>query len=372
MLNLIFIRYGEVTKEDEMRGARLKIENIEQLEKEVKESHPAQLKMRILFIKFLNDNNNDFDYACQSFQVKRATGYEWVHKWNKKGIEALKDGVISGRPASLSKEQLERLKSYLSIRDSWEIKEIKELIEEKFNVVMSLCNVYLILKHKLQLHYAKPYKKDYRRPDHAEEMLRQGLQKAFDQLTSYGIDPKDVAIGFLDEARPQNKANSARVWSVDKPHKQTNTQKFTVNTVGFYAIEGQSVLGFLEETKQEPLASFLREIRQANEAYEYIILILDNYKVHHTAILETAAFDLGILLVFLPPYSPDLNPIEFIWKSVKRVISKVFIQTEAELLPFIFGSFQKFSKSLGFAWSWIQEFLPKEYKNNILNCLETS
>ena len=31
-------------------------------------------------------------------------------------------------------------------------------------------------------------------------------------------------------------------------------------------------------------------------------------------------------LVYLPPYSPDLNPIEFIWKSIKRTISIAFVE----------------------------------------------
>ena len=33
------------------------------------------------------------------------------------------------------------------------------------------------------------------------------------------------------------------------------------------------------------------------------------------------AKELDIYFVFLPAYSPDLNPIEFIWKSIKRVLS---------------------------------------------------
>ncbi len=37
------------------------------------------------------------------------------------------------------------------------------------------------------------------------------------------------------------------------------------------------------------------------------------------------AEEIGIKLIYLPPYSPDLNPIEFIWKSIKKVISKTFI-----------------------------------------------
>jgi putative transposase len=35
--------------------------------------------------------------------------------------------------------------------------------------------------------------------------------------------------------------------------------------------------------------------------------------------VKERAKELGVHIVYLPPYSPDLNPIEFIWKSVKRV-----------------------------------------------------
>ncbi|OFV67252.1 MAG: DDE endonuclease [Candidatus Syntrophoarchaeum caldarius] len=44
-------------------------------------------------------------------------------------------------------------------------------------------------------------------------------------------------------------------------------------------------------------------------------------------------------LVYLPPYSPDLNPIEFIWKSIKR-------------------RFSRLAESLSFAKSWIEKFIP--------------
>jgi len=38
------------------------------------------------------------------------------------------------------------------------------------------------------------------------------------------------------------------------------------------------------------------------------------------------AKNIDIELVFLPPYSPHLNPIEYIWKSIKRIVSQTFIQ----------------------------------------------
>ncbi len=73
--------------------------------------------------------------------------------------------------------------------------------------------------------------------------------------------------------------------------------------------------------------------------------------------MKEIAKELGIYLVYLPPYSPDLNPIEFIWKSLKRVLSLVFVKAEDELKDIIRLNFQSFSKNLSYAKRWIGRFL---------------
>lgn len=49
-----------------------------------------------------------------------------------------------------------------------------------------------------------------------------------------------------------------------------------------------------------------------------IYIILDNARYQHCEIVKNAAAQLGIQLVFLPPYSPNLNLIERLWKFVKK------------------------------------------------------
>ncbi|WP_135389585.1 transposase [Methanolobus halotolerans] len=48
-----------------------------------------------------------------------------------------------------------------------------------------------------------------------------------------------------------------------------------------------------------------------------IVIIIDKFRAHHTKKTVAKAQEPGIELLFLPPYSPNLNPIESIWKSVK-------------------------------------------------------
>lgn len=40
------------------------------------------------------------------------------------------------------------------------------------------------------------------------------------------------------------------------------------------------------------------------------VLVVDNCRIHHTDTLQDVLNDAGIMLLYLPPYSPDLNPIE--------------------------------------------------------------
>ena len=50
------------------------------------------------------------------------------------------------------------------------------------------------------------------------------------------------------------------------------------------------------------------------------VVVLDNLSTHRTAAVEAAFFRGGIRILFLPPYSPDLNPIENMWSKVKGLI----------------------------------------------------
>jgi transposase len=49
-----------------------------------------------------------------------------------------------------------------------------------------------------------------------------------------------------------------------------------------------------------------------------VTVVLDNARYQHCALVQTVAAALGIELLFLPPYSPNLNLIERLWKFVKK------------------------------------------------------
>lgn len=62
-----------------------------------------------------------------------------------------------------------------------------------------------------------------------------------------------------------------------------------------------------------------------------IVIVLDNAKYQRCNLVTSKAVELGVELMFLPTYSPNLNLIERVWKFVKsNVLSAVYIQTFEE------------------------------------------
>ena len=163
----------------------------------------------------------------------------------------------------------------------------------------------------------------------------------------------DTVIGFLDETSPQTTANSQRLWSFTRPTITKNTTKMRANTFGFYALNGTSVVDFREHSRKEDVCAFLAQIREKNPGKD-LLIILDNFRSHHATETREFARKEQIELVYLPPYSPDLNPIEYIWKSIKRIVSATFVKDLDCLKEIIESSFRKCAVHIGYARKWIE------------------
>lgn len=93
---------------------------------------------------------------------------------------------------------------------------------------------------------------------------------------------------------------------------------------------------YVEEHKKYDAEVFLGFLRNVLNLYPdgKIVMILDNAKIHHAKLLqEFLEENRGRLeLVFLPPYSPNLNKIEELWGWLKdSVINNVFFHSREEI-----------------------------------------
>jgi transposase len=84
---------------------------------------------------------------------------------------------------------------------------------------------------------------------------------------------------------------------------------------------------------------------------------LDNFSSHICEHTRRRAHQLGIDLMFIPVGSPDLNPIEPVWKSLRWEASPLIVESAEEFRALVTDLFDRLTDRVGFAVSWIENFL---------------
>lgn len=110
-------------------------------------------------------------------------------------------------------------------------------------------------------------------------------------------------------------------------------------------------------------ATWLLEDAMTREAFEvYVtqvlvptlqpgdVILIDNLNVHKSETARQAIEACGARLEFLPPYSPDLNPIELCWSKVKTVLRKLKARSVDELVEALDRAFSTITPEDIRAW----------------------
>ncbi len=130
---------------------------------------------------------------------------------------------------------------------------------------------------------------------------------------------RDAIIGFTDESSMECNPKKRRVLGCKKIKAETTRKRKTI--FGFMSLNGKDVAMMSNTSKAKDFVEFMRCVRKENPE-KRIVMMVDNAKIHKAKLTIEEAKELDIVLVYLPPYSPDLNPIEFEWKDVKRELAK--------------------------------------------------
>jgi transposase len=131
----------------------------------------------------------------------------------------------------------------------------------------------------------------------------------------------------MDEVHFQQHGSSCRMWVPPEEKDPVLLHHPTRKSVGYFGAvrlrDGKFVaLREPEKFDRESTWTFLRQVRQTSRrSGRRVVMIIDNAKYHHARLHLPwrEAQEPDFQLAFLPPYSPDLNPIERVWKLVRRL-----------------------------------------------------
>ena len=88
-----------------------------------------------------------------------------------------------------------------------------------------------------------------------------------------------------------------------------------------------------------------------------IVIISDNAQIHHAKDVETACKLLNIELKFLSPYCPDLNPIEDLWRVIKKELYLANYNCLDELMELFEELFYENVYHTSFYENWLNDYL---------------
>lgn len=159
------------------------------------------------------------------------------------------------------------------------------------------------------------YKKAHGVPAKADKAKQKQFIQYYNRLKSR--TGKKEPIYFADSVHPQHQSQLTYGWIPKGEQKEVATTGYQkrLNFIGGICLNGHRFIYHQADTvNARTVCDFLWKLRQANPGKCYVHVIWDNAQPHKDEEVSAFAKELGIKLHYLPPYSPNLNPIERVWK----------------------------------------------------------
>ena len=101
---------------------------------------------------------------------------------------------------------------------------------------------------------------------------------------------------------------------------ETTGNRSRLNIIGALNLSniGTTIVHDYESINSESIVDFFYKLRESYPLTHKLHIILDGAGYHRSDLVKEAALVLNIDLHYLPPYSPNLNPIERLWKVMNE------------------------------------------------------
>jgi transposase len=165
------------------------------------------------------------------------------------------------------------------------------------------------------------YKQPKSTPAKADLLKQEAFIEAYLKLVAK--TPAHDPILFMDAVHPTMATKISYGWikkGVDKPIA-TTASRTRVNIIGAIELNTMTVTSdFVDTVNADTINGFFEKLRQSYPQAEHLHILLDQSGYHRSQSVKDAALLHRIQLHYLPPYSPNLNPIERLWKLMNEKV----------------------------------------------------
>lgn len=221
-----------------------------------------------------------------------------------------------GSQSLLSCSQVKKLSMHLREVTYLHVKDICAYVKLEFGLSYSISG----MRNWLRVN-GFSYKKPHTVPAKANAKEQQRFIDFYHELK---LKVLKEPIYFADSVHPRHQAKPAYGWIFKGERKQlpTNSKQKGLNIIGGINLSGHKFCyEVVDKVDADAVALFLTKLRKRHPEKMVIHIILDNAGYHKDATVQDFAESLGIKLHYLPPYSPNLNPIERMWKIMHELVT---------------------------------------------------
>jgi transposase len=252
------------------------------------------------------------------------TVFRWLAQYRRGGWDRLDARKRGGRPPKLDGKALRWIYNAVANKNPlqfafpfalWTAAMVQALIAERFEVNLSHSSVCRLLD-QLGLSAQRPLWRAYQQDPKA---VKRWLEKDYPAIRRRA-KREGAQIFFADEAGVRSDYHSGTTWGRrgQTPIVSSTGARFGANLIS--AISAQGQLRFMLTKGRVTAAVFIEFLKRLLiNATSTIFVVVDGHPTHRAKSVArfVAAQEGRLALFFLPPYSPELNPDEYVWNDLK-------------------------------------------------------
>jgi transposase len=283
----------------------------EVLETEAKKSREVSNKRNRACVILGHDEGLTIDQLAKAFRISHATICNYLKEYKEE--EKTQNEPRGGRESKLNQEQSQELIQHLSETTYLKTVQICAYVKGKYGITYSRSGMTAWLKEQNFV---------YKRPKKVPGKLDLEKQAAFIQEykeLKANLKP-DEEIYFIDAVHPEHQSQAVCGWikKGDQKTIQSTGKQLRLHFSGALNLEGMKVFTQEYETvDSEAMLDFLEKLEDSSSA-KTIYVIMDNARSNKNKKVEEFLETSKIKIRYLPPYSPNLNPIERLWKIMRE------------------------------------------------------
>ena len=266
--------------------------------------------------------------------------------YQEKGIDGLVANNYQGRPFKLNEEQINQLKNELDSQLYATAESICEYVYKTFGIKYTAQGMVQTLR-RLGYRYKKttivPGKMD---PEKQRKFVIK-YKKYYKYLSNKG------KLYFMDGSHPTYNSHAGYGWIAAGKRfgLKSPDGRMRMNLMGAYDPKvGEIIVKEYDTLNQDSTVDFLCQLRALNIGKK-IYLICDNVRYQYAKSVRKKATELGIRVIYLPSYSPNLNLIERYWGFLKKNVLlnryyETFEQFKAAIICFTKNKSKKLKRAL--------------------------